>query len=313
MARLYERERKTGRSGSSGEQAHGARRFLPSQGGILIVPAAIPFEHPFDEADFPKLDTLRAIMAALRDRKTGCPWDVEQTFASIAPYTIEEAYEVADAIERENPDDLCEELGDLLLQVIYHSQIATEAGHFTLDDVIKGISTKMVRRHPHVFGDEKTREAGAAKGFWEKIKASEKAARTDRGPVSVLDDVPLPLPALTRAEKLQKRAARVGFDWPDSNGALAKISEELTELETAVDQANQDNLEEEFGDLLFSVVNFARHKNVDPEKVLRQANTKFIRRFKYIEDNLQKQDYTFESASIDVMDGLWNEAKGTGL
>lgn len=275
--------------------------------------AEIPFEHPFNADDFPKLETLRAIMAALRDPSTGCPWDVEQTFASIAPYTIEEAYEVADAIERENAEDLCEELGDLLLQVIYHSQIASEAGTFTLDDVIKGISTKMVRRHPHVFGDEKTREAGVAKGFWEKIKASEKAARGDRGPASVLDDVPLPLPALTRAEKLQKRAARVGFDWPDLGGPLAKISEELAELERAAETADPAQRDEEFGDLLFSMVNYARHQKIDPEEALRQANAKFSRRFKYIESIFEKEDRSLVGATLEEMDALWTEAKGKGL
>ncbi len=275
--------------------------------------AEIPFEHPFDETEFSKLETLRAIMTALRDRESGCPWDVEQTFATIAPYTIEEAYEVADAIERGNTDDLCEELGDLLLQVIYHSQIASEENAFTLDDVIDGICTKMVRRHPHVFGDEETRNAGVAKGFWEKIKASEKAARGDAGPVSVLDDVPLPLPALTRAEKLQKRAARVGFDWPDRTGPLGKVHEELSELQDAAQSANHAHMEEEFGDLLFSMVNFARHHDLDPEEALRQANAKFARRFQHVENTLLKAGKSPESANLEEMDALWNDAKSAGL
>ncbi len=275
--------------------------------------AEIPFEHPFDETEFSKLETLRAIMTALRDREDGCPWDVEQTFASIAPYTIEEAYEVADAIERGNTDDLCEELGDLLLQVIYHSQIASEEKAFTLDDVIDGICTKMVRRHPHVFGDEETRNAGAAKGFWEKIKASEKAARGGSGPSSVLDDVPLPLPALTRAEKLQKRAARVGFDWPDRTGPLGKVREELSELQDATQSNDHAHMEEEFGDLLFSMVNFARHHDLDPEEALRQANAKFTRRFQHVENTLLKTGKSPESASLEEMDALWNDAKSVGL
>ena len=275
--------------------------------------APIPFEHPFQDRDLRKLETLRQIMAALRDPETGCPWDVEQDFSTIAPYTIEEAYEVADAIERGDMQDLREELGDLLLQVIYHSQIASEAGSFALDDVINGISTKMVRRHPHVFGDEQTRAAGVAKGFWEKIKASEKASRNTNEPSSALDDVPLPLPALTRAEKLQKRAARVGFDWPDPGGALAKVSEELTELEGAVRQDDQDRLAEELGDVLFSVVNFARHHKVDPEEALRRANAKFTRRFKHVESRLAERGQAPETATLEEMDTLWNEAKGRGL
>ncbi len=278
-----------------------------------MAQADIPFDHPFDPDEFHKLNTLRRIMSALRDPETGCPWDVEQDFATIAPYTIEEAYEVADAIQRGNSEDLCEELGDLLLQVIYHSQMASESGAFTVDDVIAGISAKMVRRHPHVFGDEKTRQAGIAKGFWEKIKASEKAARGGSEPASVLDDVPLPLPALTRAEKLQKRAARAGFDWPDTSGPLAKVTEELGEFEDALDRGEPDKVTEEFGDLLFSMVNLARHQNIDPEEALRQANAKFTRRFQHVEAGLAQQGRSLDGANLDEMDTLWDEAKTQNL
>ncbi|MEM8688190.1 MAG: nucleoside triphosphate pyrophosphohydrolase [Pseudomonadota bacterium] len=275
--------------------------------------APIPFEHPYSKADLRKLETLRQIMSALRDRETGCPWDVEQDFASIAPYTIEEAYEVADAIGRGNLDDLCEELGDLLLQVIYHSQMASEEGAFSLDEVIEGISTKMVRRHPHVFGDEQTRKAGVAKGFWEKIKASEKQARGERESVSILNDVPLPLPALTRAEKLQKRAARAGFDWPDPSGAHGKVKEELAELEQAVHGGGREQMSEEFGDLLFSMVNLARHHGIDPEEALRRANFKFTGRFQHIERQLAARGSSPETATLEEMDALWDEAKAQDL
>lgn len=275
--------------------------------------APIPFDHPYAEADLRKLETLRQIMSALRDRETGCPWDVEQDFASIAPYTIEEAYEVADAIGRGNLDDLCEELGDLLLQVIYHSQMASEQGAFSLDEVIEGISTKMVRRHPHVFGDEQTRKAGVAKGFWEKIKASEKQARGEPESTSILNDVPLPLPALTRAEKLQKRAARAGFDWPDPSGPQKKVAEELAELELAMRTGDLEHMSEEFGDLLFSMVNLARHHNIDPEEALRRANAKFTGRFQHIEHKLAQRGSSLESASLEEMDDLWDEAKAHDL
>ncbi len=258
------------------------------------------------------VEKLLSIMARLRDPEIGCPWDVEQTFKSIADCTIEEAYEVADAIQREDMDNLCEELGDLLLQVIYHSEMASEGGSFTLDDVIRGICTKMVRRHPHVFGDEKTRKAGVAKGFWEKIKASEKAASGAKEPQSALDDIPLPLPALTRAEKLQKRAARNGFDWPDAAGPLGKLSEELAEFSDAVKQADNQHMAEEFGDMLFSMVNLARHHQIDPEEALRRANAKFTKRFQHVEAGLAKRGKALEASNLQEMDGLWNEAKSLG-
>ena len=272
--------------------------------------APIPFDHPFSGPDLRKLETLRQIMSALRDPKSGCPWDVEQDFASIAPYTIEEAYEVADAIGRGNLDDLCEELGDLLLQVIYHSQMASETDAFSLDDVIEGISTKMVRRHPHVFGDEQTRKVGVAKGFWEEIKASEKEARGKEETASLLDDVPLPLPALTRAEKLQKRAARAGFDWPDPSGPKSKVSEELDELEQALRSGDQAHMQEELGDLLFSMVNLARHHGIDPEEALRCSNAKFTNRFQHVERQLAGRGQSPETATLEEMDALWDEAKG---
>ena len=224
---------------------------------------------------------LRAIMAALRDPKTGCPWDIEQDFTSIAPYTIEEAYEVADAIEKQDWLGLQGELGDLLLQVVYHAQMAEEAGHFTFADVAKSISDKMVARHPHVFGDD-SREKSAAQQVqdWETVKAAERAARAQGG---VLDDVALGLPALMRAVKLQKRAARVGFDWPDTAQVLDKIVEESAELVEARTTLTQAEITEEMGDLLFVMANLARHLQVDPEEALRAANAKFTRRFRAIE------------------------------
>ncbi|NBB97481.1 MAG: nucleoside triphosphate pyrophosphohydrolase, partial [Alphaproteobacteria bacterium] len=221
---------------------------------------------------------LRAIMAALRDPDTGCPWDIEQDFASIAPYTIEEAYEVADAIEKADWPALQGELGDLLLQVVYHAQMAEEAGHFTFADVARGISDKMVARHPHVFGDaEREKSAAQQVQDWETVKAAERAARAQGG---VLDDVALGLPALMRAVKLQKRAARVGFDWPDTVQVLDKIAEESAELVEARETLTHDEITEEMGDLLFVMANLARHLQVDPEEALRAANAKFTRRFR---------------------------------
>ena len=274
----------------------------------------IPFDHPFGAHDLSALETLREIMAALRAPGTGCPWDLEQDFASIAPYTLEEAYEVADAIQRGHMGDLREELGDLLLQVVYHAQMAAEDGSFCLDDVVRGICTKMIRRHPHVFGDEETRNAGVAKGFWEKIKAAEKAARGRDGPDrSVLADVPMPLPALTRAEKLQKKVARVGFDWPDAGGPEGKLAEELAEVRDAVAAGDEAQVAAEFGDFLFAAVNLARHHGVDPEEALRQANAKFTRRFRHIETVLADGGGSVEDADLAEMDALWDEAKARGL
>lgn len=250
------------------------------------------------------LPRLREIMARLRDPETGCPWDLEQSFATIAPYTIEEAYEVADAIERADWAELRGELGDLLFQSVFHAQMAQEAGHFDLEDVIRAISDKMVARHPHVFGsDSRNKSAEQQTADWEAIKALE------RGQARVLDGVALGLPALMRAVKLQKRAARVGFDWPSTTDVVAKITEEAAELVEARDTLTQAEVEEEFGDLLFVMANLARHLNVDPEAALRAANAKFTRRFQRIEDWLQEAGRSPAQSDLAEMDALWNRAK----
>lgn len=241
------------------------------------------------------IERLVAIMARLRDPVRGCEWDTVQTFETIAPYTIEEAYEVADAIERADMADLKDELGDLLLQVVFHSRMAEEAGHFVLKDVVDAISDKMERRHPHIFGDV----ADGGHHLWEQIKAEERDAK---GHASALDGVALGLPALTRAEKLQKRAARTGFDWPDPSGARAKIDEELAEVEAASDAERM----EEIGDLLFAVVNWARKLGVDPEAALRVANVKFERRFKAME---AEAGDAFETLDLDAQEALWQKVK----
>lgn len=254
---------------------------------------------------------LLEIMRRLRDPETGCPWDIEQTFETIAPYTIEEAYEVADAIERGAMDDLKGELGDLLLQVVYHGAMADEAGAFGFDDIVRAVSDKMVARHPHVFGDEsREKSADQQTRDWEAVKAAERAGRERAG---VLEDVALNLPALMRAEKLQKRAARVGFDWPDIENVLAKITEEARELSEARAALPQEKIEEEMGDLLFVMANLARHLKVDPEVVLRAANAKFIRRFRYIEAELDRQGSSCEQSTLAEMDALWDRAKARGL
>jgi ATP diphosphatase len=242
---------------------------------------------------------LANVMARLRDPETGCPWDIEQDFASIAPYTIEEAYEVADAIERDDMAALRDELGDLLLQVAFHSRMAEQSGHFALQDVIDGITEKMVRRHPHVFGEGMRREDGHAQ--WEALKAAERASKAPDP--SALAGVAIALPALLRAEKLQKRAARTGFDWPDTGGAMAKIEEELDEVRAAHSQAEK---EEEIGDLLFAVVNLARHLEVDAEVALRAANAKFEARFRTMEDVAGDG---FTDLSLDEKEALWQRAK----
>ena len=256
------------------------------------------------------LSDLVAVMAALRAPNTGCPWDLEQTFATIAPYTIEEAYEVADAIARKDMADLKEELGDLLLQAVYHSQLAAEQNAFTLDDVIDGITRKMIRRHPHVFGDEAARTAGAAKGFWEKVKSEERAARgATRSPAGLLADVPVGMPGLTRAVKLQSKAAKVGFDWPSIAPVLAKIREEVGELEEVVRGTDRARIADEYGDLLFVMANLARHLEIDPEDALRGTNAKFSRRFAFIEAKLAALGKTPEQSDLAEMDALWNMAK----
>jgi len=253
------------------------------------------------------MDRLRAIMRALRDPDTGCPWDIEQDFASIAPYTIEEAYEVADAIDAADWPALRGELGDLLLQVVYHAQMAEEAGHFSFDDIARGISDKMVARHPHVFGDA-PRDKSAAQQVqdWEAVKAAERKARAQTG---VLDDVALGLPALMRAVKLQKRAARVGFDWPETGHVLDKMQEEARELVEARDSLSADEVAEEFGDLLFVMANLGRHLGVDPEAALRGANAKFTRRFRAIEAALARDGRSPADSDLAEMDALWNAAK----
>lgn len=262
------------------------------------------------------IQVLLEIMRRLRAPGTGCPWDLEQTFESIAPYTIEEAYEVADAIARGDLAALKEELGDLLLQVVYHAQLASEQGAFDFAAVVEAISAKMIRRHPHVFGDASARAAGAAKGFWAKAKAAEKAAREKErgGSASLLDDVPLALPALTRAVKLQEKAAEVGFDWPHVGQVLAKMKEELSELEAAIEaqpsaKSGRAKAQEEFGDLLFVLANVARHLGIDAEAALRAANAKFVRRFGHIERRLAAEGRKPEESTLAEMDALWDEAK----
>ena len=259
------------------------------------------------------LAELLAIMAALRAPSTGCPWDLAQTFATIAPYTIEEAYEVADAIERGDPAALREELGDLLLQVVYHARMAEEQGAFAFADVVDAIARKMLRRHPHVFGSAAERAAGAAPGFWERIKDAEKAQ--ERPGAGVLDDVPVGLPALTRAVKLQQKAASVGFDWPSRQQVLDKFKEELGELEaalaapTAGSPRQQEAIAEEMGDLLFVMANLARHLKLEPETILRQANAKFARRFAGIELKLAAAGKTPQQSDLAEMDRFWQEVK----
>lgn len=244
---------------------------------------------------------LVEIMARLRDPETGCPWDIKQDFASIAPYTIEEAYEVSDAIERHDMPGLRDELGDLLLQVVYHSRMAEEAGHFELSDVVSSICNKMIRRHPHVFGPD-----GATSPGWEELKEVERAENKNGADQSALAGVTLALPALLRAEKLQKRAARTGFDWPDTDGVYAKIEEELLEVQSATTIAEQA---EEIGDLLFTVVNLARHLRIDAEQALRNANSKFERRFREMELRCASQNIDLKSLSLNEMELLWQEAK----
>lgn len=256
------------------------------------------------------IDRLLTIMQRLRDPQTGCPWDVEQDFDTIAPYTIEEAYEVADAIARRDWPDLEGELGDLLLQTVYHTQMGEEAGHFTFESVVRAISDKMVARHPHVFGDEnRDKSAEQQTADWEKIKAAERAGKAQEG---TLDGVAIGLPALLRALKLQKRAARVGFDWPSTDEVIDKISEEAAELVEARDQLSQTEVEEEFGDLLFVMANLGRHLGVDPEAALRAANAKFVRRFEGVEAKLAAMGKSLVDSDLAEMDALWDAVKMEG-
>jgi nucleoside triphosphate diphosphatase len=260
------------------------------------------------------LARLLAVMAWLRDRQHGCPWDIDQTFRTIAPYTIEEAYEVADAIERDDMPALKEELGDLLLQVVYHAQIASEAQAFGFDDVAATIAEKMIDRHPHVFGDLRIADADAQTVSWESRKAAERARRNDSAdapPAGTLDGVAKALPALLRAEKLQKRAARVGFDWKDVAPVIGKIEEELGELRAELTTGTIDpaRVQDELGDVLFAVANLARHCKVDPEAALRSTNDKFERRFRHVERRLAEQGRAPSEATLEEMEAFWQEAK----
>jgi len=245
-------------------------------------------------------------MALLRDPERGCPWDREQTFATIAPYTIEEAYEVADAIGKQDMTALRDELGDLLFQVVFHAQMAAEQGAFGFEDVAAAISDKMERRHPHVFGGAQVAGAAEQTEAWESLKREERAARGARG---ILDDVPVSLPALTRAVKLGKRASQAGFDWPDVEGVLDKLQEELDELRVEVRKANLERVGEEIGDLLFAIANLCRHVRVDPETVLRVTNGRFASRFRHVEERLAAQGRQPSGATLEEMDALWAEAK----
>lgn len=266
------------------------------------------------------IQNLIAIMVALRTPETGCSWDLEQSFETIAPYTIEEAYEVIDAIERGDMVDLKDELGDLLLQVVFHARIAEEAQLFAFPDVVEAITKKLIRRHPHVFGDMNAHSPKQVKTLWDDIKAQEKADRraarkaagyVDSEPsTSVLAGVPEALPALTRAEKIQSRASKVGFDWNDPLVVLDKIEEETVEIKDAIASGSKAEITEEIGDLLFAVVNLARHLKVDPEQALRLANNKFTKRFNYIEADLEAKNKPIKNATLDEMEALWQEAKG---
>ena len=261
---------------------------------------------------------LLEIMAALRTPLTGCPWDLEQNFESIKPYTIEEAYEVADAIERKDMGDLCEELGDLLLQVVFHARMAEEAGHFTFEDVVKAVTTKMIRRHPHVFARSDADTPDAVKLQWDAIKRQEKAERAARRAAQGISEdfkgghlgtVQRSFPALMEALKLQEQAAKVGFDWSDAAPILDKIEEEIGELRAALKEGRREKVADELGDLIFATVNIGRHVKADPEMALRGTNTKFRRRFAHIEQTLAENGETLEAASLERMEELWQDAK----
>lgn len=259
------------------------------------------------------LSTLLDIMARLRDPISGCPWDIEQDFSTIRHYTIEEAYEVADAIEREDYEDLRDELGDLILQPVYHAQMAREKGLFDIGDVIYSVTEKLIRRHPHVFGDDDPGTSTSTEKRWENIKAAERARKAERRGgtklPSLLDDVPVGLPALARAGKLTKRAARVGFDWPDTASVLEKCREELEETSEVMDTGDLARQTEEIGDLLFAVANLARHAGIDPEAALREANAKFVRRFEYVEARCREDDIEIADAGLEKLDSYWNEVR----
>jgi MazG family protein len=266
----------------------------------------MPHDSP---TDLRPIDRLLAIMAQLRQPETGCPWDVQQTFATIAPYTVEEAYEVADAIERGDLADLKEELGDLLLQVVFHGRIAEEMGAFSFEDVAAAISDKLIRRHPHVFEGRRYATIAEQHAAWEAGKAAERAEKSEAA--SILDDVPVGLPGLTRAVKLSKRAARVGFVWPTVQDVVAKLHEEVGELEDEIAAGDAERLRGELGDVLFVVANLARTLEIDPEDALRATNAKFVRRFRFIEAALADRGKTPDQSDLAEMDALWNEAKAT--
>jgi MazG family protein len=254
-----------------------------------------------------EIEKLLNIMEALRNKETGCPWDIEQDFASIAPYTIEEAYEVAEAIENNDIDNLREELGDLLLQVVFHAQMAKEEGLFTFEDVAEGISAKLVYRHPHVFGDLKSSNAEEVEKIWNAQKEEEKKAKAIS--LNVLDDIPRHFPALMRAQKIQKKVIAKGFNWPDIDGVFLKLEEEIQELKTAIQNQDQQNTEEELGDILFVCGILGRWLKVDAENALQQSNNKFIRRFNAVEQILRDKDINIDDATLEQMDAAWDETK----
>jgi MazG family protein len=264
---------------------------------------------PAPPAELRPIDRLLAIMARLRDPADGCPWDLEQSFATVAPYTVEEAYEVADAIERGDLADLRDELGDLLLQVVFHARMAEEEGAFAFEDVATAINDKMIRRHPHVFGGETYASLAHQKEGWEALKAAERQGKGNGRPASLLDDVPVGLPALTRAVKLSKRAAGVGFVWPTVHEVIAKLDEEVAELKAEIAAGDLEKAREEMGDVLFVVANLARTLEVDPEDALRFTNAKFARRFQYIEARLAERGKSPDQSDLAEMDALWDEAK----
>ena len=254
-----------------------------------------------------KIERILNVMAALRHPETGCPWDLQQDFASIAPYTLEEAYEVTDAIERGDMDDLKDELGDLLLQVVFHARMAEESNLFDFDDVVNAISDKMIRRHPHVFGDADADNPEAVRQSWEEIKAQEKAEKGKSEADSLMDDIPLALPGLSRAVKIQNRAARIQFDWPDIEPVFDKLQEEIGEVREAIKSGSADAMEDEIGDLLFVVANIARHLKIDPEKAVRRTNGKFISRFKHLEAQAAQSDK--ETLTLEELETFWQAAK----
>lgn len=260
------------------------------------------------------INSLLQIMRDLRNPETGCPWDKEQSIESIAPYSVEEIYELMDAIERDDMDDIKDELGDLLFHIVFYARLAEEDGHFEFNDVVNNVCEKLRYRHPHVFGDMQLATKEQVAEEWEKRKQKERESKkkTNHKPDSLLDNVPRQLPATIRADKLQKRAATVGFEWPELQGVIDKLEEELVELKEAISENNQQNMEEELGDYLFSVVNLARRLSIDSEAALSKTNQKFIRRFQYIEEQARNTNRTLDDMSLEEMDAYWDEAKKMG-